>query len=74
PRELGGAVSKERQTGIVTLDGVRWAKAASGPTRFKAPTSVSQVLSPGDVIYAEPLVLKDGKAVEGQFRLRQIPE
>lgn len=74
PRELGGAVSKERQTGIITLDGVRWAKAASGPTRFKTPTSVSQVLSPGDVIYAEPLVLKDGKAVEGQFRLRQIPE
>ncbi len=28
PRELGGAVSKERQTGIITLDGVRWAKAA----------------------------------------------
>jgi penicillin-binding protein 1A len=74
PRELGGAVSKERQTGIITLDGVRWAKAAAGPTRFKTPTNVAQVLSPGDVIYAEPLVLKDGKAVEGQFRLRQIPE
>ena len=32
-RELGGAVSKERQTGIITLDGVRWAKAAAGPTQ-----------------------------------------
>jgi penicillin-binding protein 1A len=74
PRELGGAVSKERQTGIVTLEGVRWAKAASGPTRFKTPSSVSQVLSPGDVIYVEPLVQKDGKTVEGQFRLRQVPE
>src|SRR6201982_2970349 len=30
-RELGGAVSKQRETGLVTLDGVRWAKAASGP-------------------------------------------
>src|SRR3977135_2088102 len=73
-RELGGAVSKERQTGNITLDGVRWAKAAAGPTRFKTPTMVSQVLSPGDVIYADPLILKDGTAVEGQFRLRQLPE
>ncbi len=73
-RELGGAVSKERQTGIITLDGVRWAKAASGPARGRTPTAVSQVLSPGDIIYADPLVLKDGSAVEGQFRLRQLPE
>jgi penicillin-binding protein 1A len=73
-RELGGAVSKERQTGIITLDGVRWAKAASGPTRFKTPTSVSQVLSPGDIIYADPLIAKDGNVVEGQYQLRQLPE
>ena len=73
-RELGGAVSKERQTGIVTLDGVRWAKAASGPTRGKTPTTVAQVLAPGDVIYADPLFAKDGNPVEGQFRLRQLPE
>src|SRR4030088_1704168 len=73
-RELGGAVSKERQTGIITLDGVRGAKAASGPTRFKTPTAVSQVLSPGDIIYADPLIAKDGSLVEGQFRLRQLPE
>ena len=31
-------------------------------------------LSPGDVIYADPLFDKDGKAVEGQYRLRQLPE
>ena len=73
-RELGGAVSKERQTGIITLDGVKWAKAASGPTRGKTPTSVSQVLPPGDVIYADPLFGKDGNPVEGQYRLRQLPE
>jgi len=73
-RELGGAVSKERQTGNITLDGVRWAKAASGPARGKTPTSVSQVLSPGDIIYADPLIAKDGSLVEGQFRLRQLPE
>ncbi|MCA6121591.1 penicillin-binding protein 1A [Bradyrhizobium sp. WSM 1704] len=68
-RELGGAVSKERQTGIVTIEGVRWAKS-----KGKTPTAVSQVLQPGDVIYADPLVNKDGTAVEGQYRLRQLPE
>ena len=73
-RELGGAVAKERQTGNITLDGVRWAKAASGPARGKTPSSVSQVLSPGDIVYADPLIAKDGSVVEGQFRLRQLPE
>ncbi len=73
-REIGGAVLKDRQTGLIALDGVRWAKAASGPTRFKTPTNVAQVLSPGDVIYVEPLIAKDGNKVEGQFRLRQLPE
>jgi penicillin-binding protein 1A len=73
-RELGGAVSKQRQTGIITLDGVRWAKAASGPARGRTPTAVSQVLSPGDIIYADPLISKDGSVVEGQYRLRQLPE
>src|ERR1700694_3239511 len=73
-RELGGAVAKERLTGNITLDGVRWAKAAAGPTRFKTPTMVSQVLSPGDVIYVDPLIGKEGSPVEGQYRLRQLPE
>ncbi|MCE3258169.1 MAG: Penicillin-binding protein [Nitrobacter vulgaris] len=73
-RELGGAVSKKRQTGLITLEGVKWAKAASGSTRGRTPTKVSQVLSPGDVIYADPLIAKDGKVVEGEYRLRQLPE
>src|SRR6202140_1476289 len=73
-RELGGAISKERQTGIITVDGVKWAKAASGPAKGRTPTAVSQVLSAGDVIYADPLMAKDGTAVEGQYRLRQLPE
>src|ERR1700710_110670 len=35
-RELGGAVSRDRQTGIITLEGVKWAKpvgAARGKTQ-----------------------------------------
>ena len=62
-REPGGYVSKERDIGIVPLEGVKWAK-----TGGKVPAKVSQVLSPGDVIYVEP-----AKA-DGQFRLHQVPE
>src|SRR6201997_1012737 len=72
-RDLGGAVSKPRETGIVTLEGVRWAKPTYGAYKGKTPTAVSQVLQPGDVIYADPLY-KDGNALEGQYRLRQVPE
>ncbi len=61
-REPGGALSKERETGTIALEGMKWAKA-----RGKTPTKVSQVLSPGDVVYVEPLG-------GGQFRLRQVPE
>jgi penicillin-binding protein 1A len=68
-REPGGATSKERETGAVMLEGVKWAKAMSGPLKGKAPTKVSQVLDAGDVVYVEPLAAK-----EGQFRLRQVPE
>ncbi len=73
-RELGGAISKDRQTGLITLEGVKWARAASASARGKTPISVSQILVPGDVIYADPLFGKDGNAVEGQYRLRQLPE
>src|ERR1700747_3136863 len=62
-RELGGAISKQRQTGIITLDGVRWAKPTSGPARGRTPNAVSQILSPGDVIYADPLI-RDGTPIE----------
>src|SRR5215813_12290542 len=68
-REPGGALAKERETGTIALEGMKWAKPTSGPTRGKTPTKVSQVLAPGDVVYVEPLAGKDG-----QFRLRQVPE
>jgi penicillin-binding protein 1A len=70
PREPGGAVSRERQVGIVPLEGVKWAKGAAGTDRPKGPVNkVTQVLQPGDVVYVDPL----GKD-SGQFRLRQLPE
>jgi penicillin-binding protein 1A len=68
-REPGGGLSKERETGILTLEGVKWAKPTWGAMKGKVPVKVSQVLETGDVIYVEPLAGKDG-----QFKLRQIPE
>jgi penicillin-binding protein 1A len=66
-RDPGGAIVKDREVGIVPLEGVKWAKPAAGPAR--PIVHVSQVLSPGDVIYVEPLPDKPG-----QYRLRQVPE
>jgi penicillin-binding protein 1A len=72
-RLLGGAVRNDRRTGIVPLDGVKWAKPAEGPARGRVPTKVSQVLAPGDVIYVEPLTA-DGPPENQPLRLRQVPE
>jgi penicillin-binding protein 1A len=66
PRDPGGAVVKDREIGIVPLEGVKWAKPATGPS--KPISKVGQVLTAGDVIYVEPL------PDQGQYRLRQIPE
>jgi penicillin-binding protein 1A len=62
-REPGGFISKERDVGIVPLDGLKWAKVSG-----RAPGKVSQVLNVGDVVYVEPAKLT------GQYRLHQIPE
>ncbi len=63
--EPGGAVVRDRLIGNIPLDGVKWARASSA----KNPLRVSQVLSPGDVVYVD-LLAKDGS----QYKLRQIPE
>jgi penicillin-binding protein 1A len=64
--EPGGAVVRERQIGIIPLDGAKWAKASSA----KQPLRLSSFLNPGDVIYVEPL----GPGKEGQYKLHQVPE
>jgi penicillin-binding protein 1A len=58
-RLASGAVAPDRQTGIVTVDNVKWARKGK----------LREILSVGDVVYVE---LIDGKP--GQYRLRQIPE
>jgi penicillin-binding protein 1A len=86
PQRLpSGELSKQRETGSIPFDGMKWAKWATGPDKGKAIKSVRQVLSPGDVVYVEPYVEvrpapKGSKepprevAVEGQWRLHQVPE
>ena len=63
-----------RQTGLVTLDGVRWARPTLGTREGQDADLGGAGSVPGDVIYADPLFDKDGKPVEGQYRLRQLPE
>jgi penicillin-binding protein 1A len=62
-RDPGGYINKQREIGILPLEGVKWAK-----THGKAVTKVSQVLSPGDVVYVAPA------KTNGQYRLQQVPE
>jgi len=58
-REKSGEVARERETGVLAAEGMRW--AGRGPR---------SALSAGDVIYVEPFA---GHA-PGQYRLRQIPD
>ena len=67
-RDPNGAVAKERMTGTVPLEGVKWARPSAGNERFKAISKVQQVLNPGDVIYVEPL------KEQNTWRLHQLPE
>jgi penicillin-binding protein 1A len=70
PREPNGKLGKDRDTGTLTLDGVKWAKI-----KGRAPRKVSQLLNPGDVVYVAPASDKDKKDKDkSDWVLRQIPE
>ncbi|MGJ0394357.1 MAG: penicillin-binding protein 1A [Methylocystis sp.] len=57
-REASGEVARERETGLLTAEGMRWTG--------RSPRSA---LTAGDVIYVEPMAGNPGR-----YRLRQIPE
>jgi penicillin-binding protein 1A len=57
-REKSGEVARERETATLAADGMRWTG--------RSPRSA---LTPGDVIYVEPLAARPG-----YVRLRQIPD
>ncbi len=63
-----GDLDKSRETGIMTIENVKWAKPAEGPHRYEAVKSVERVVNAGDIIYVEPTDKKD------QYDLRQVPE
>src|SRR4051812_33543733 len=52
-RELGGAVAKDRQVGIVPVEAVKWARPATGSGRVKAISRVSPGLHPGGGVFLE---------------------
>ena len=60
-RDRSGQLPDQREVGIVTADGVKWA--------LRGKKGVNAVLKVGDVIYVEPV---DGKP--DQWRLRQQPK
>ncbi|RMF06313.1 MAG: penicillin-binding protein, partial [Alphaproteobacteria bacterium] len=54
-REPSGALKKDRVTGTIPLAEVKWARPVNRNGRLGArPRAVSDILSPGDVIFVEP--------------------
>lgn len=58
-KEAGGEVSRERLTGVLPAEGIRWTNRKT----------MRQLVQQGDVIYVEPMEDRPGN-----FRLRQVPD
>ncbi|WP_137390543.1 penicillin-binding protein 1A [Rhodoligotrophos defluvii] len=67
-RLVGGGLEKGRDTGVIPLKLLTWARAATGRGLGPQVKSVEQVLKPGDVVYVAPA--EEG----GIFHLVQVPE
>ncbi|WP_083556250.1 penicillin-binding protein 1A [Hyphomicrobium sp. NDB2Meth4] len=65
-KQQDGSLVGEREAIELTLDEVKWAKTKKG-----TPKAVSDVVSPGDVVYVAP---KDPDNVAGVWSLMQIPQ
>src|SRR5262249_776951 len=53
-RTSTGALSKERETGILPFDEVKWARPKLKDSIGASPRVLTDVLKPGDVIYVSP--------------------
>ncbi len=82
-RTSTGQLEKERETGVIPFEEVKWARPKLARGLGGAPGSVTAVLKPGDVIYVsprEPKLGEDGKPtasaeeLKGQWSLQQVPE
>ena len=67
--EASGKVGGDRQTGRIEAEHMRWAYRAAQGDR-KTAKSPDGALSPGDVVYVEPI----GDENSGSYRLRQPPK
>jgi penicillin-binding protein 1A len=81
-RDPQGVLVKERETGVIPYDEVKWARPKVGAGFGGTPASVSAVLKPGDVVYVSPRLPKpadDGTpgapddSLKGQWSLQQVP-
>ena len=77
-----GVLVKERETGVIPYEEVKWARPKVGLSFGGTPASVNAVLKPGDVVYVSPRLPKpadDGTpgapddGLKGQWSLQQIP-
>ena len=82
-RDVAGVLVKERETGVIPYEEVKWARPKVGRSFGGTPASVSAVLKPGDVVYVSPRIPKpaaDGTpgepdpSYQGQWSLQQVPE
>jgi len=81
-RDPQGVLVKERETGVIPYEEVKWARPKVGAGFGGTPASVSAVLKPGDVVYVSPRLSKpadDGTpgapddSLKGQWSLQQVP-
>ena len=65
PKTLeNGQLSEDRKTATLFLDNMKWARVSG-----RQPSAVSEVLTPGDVVYVE-----ESAVAPGAYELRQIPK
>jgi penicillin-binding protein 1A len=67
-REPSGAIAKDRDTGVIPFDQMKWVKRIVGEK--KAIKGADSILSVGDVVYVE----KADKGGDDAYQLRQVPE
>ncbi len=75
PREVSGALSKERKTAIIPFEQMKWARRwAVGDRKGRAVKTADKILAPGDVVYVETVA--DAEPQDGLpvYRLRQEPK
>ena len=83
-RTSTGALVKERETGVVPFEEVKWARPKLARGLGGAPGSVTAVLKPGDVVYVSPREPKEPDPakpdpepqpdLKGQWSLEQPPD